>query len=111
MNIELPRFEWYVHLVDRKWVSNVWTGSFGTRGSTGALSVPTFNYRLTVTDPGTDSAHFEACCYVSPPWNERSSAPPERETAYFDYYEDGLASASEWLDERLKRFNDSKDIS
>ena len=108
MNIELPRFEWYVHEVDRKWTSNVWTGSFGTRGSTGGLNVPTFNYRLTVTGPGSDAARFEACCYVSPPWNERPSAPPERETARFDYSEAGLSAAAGWLGERLKRFNDKK---
>lgn len=96
--IQLPAYSWFVTIDGGRPATNTYTGSCGTAPALGCISVPTFHYKVSIKNVGTETAHILCECFSEKPWSEGGGKEPIG-CKEFACSPDGLAQAAAWLNQ------------
>ena len=105
MSIELPNYNWFVNGQGSSYALNRYSGSCGTSPTTGALSVTTFNYRVSAekNDNAENGFLLIAECFLILPWS-KGGGKAHFTRAEFEASPNGLETAAAWLSEQSLKY-------
>ena len=101
--LKLPAYNWFVTIHDGKPASNTFTGSCRKDSTKGCLSTTTFNYKVSVSDVGKDTAKIIVNCFKQLPWYKGALRKNLADTEY-ECSPKGLEKATKWLNAQWQKF-------